>query len=141
METNQDHKFIKMAPVLMFVAGYFFFHLFDWIEATHIIWATWVSLATFMFLAVDLKMEHKGKASFKKLSFYSGLLTLISVIMFLQGFVHWYRWLPKMSRVMLLFSVLLIFFFVLFRAMRILLELKIKLESNEKTKNSKPERK
>ena len=141
MESNQDHKFIKMAPVLAFVAGYFFFHIFDWIEATHIIWATWVSLVTFLFLAADLKMEHKGKASFKKLSFYSGLLTLISIIMFLQGFVHWYRWLPKMSRMILLFSILLVFFFVLFSAMRKLLELKLKLESNVKTKTSKPERK
>lgn len=141
MESNQEHKIMKMAPVMAFVAGYFFFHIFDWIEATQIIWATWVALATYMFLAADLKIEHKGKANFGKLNFYSGLLSLIAVILFLQGFVHWYRWLPKMSRMLLLFSVLLLFFFFLFRAMRALIELKIKLESNVKIKNSKTERK
>ena len=122
MENTQKNKLIEMAPTMAFVAGYFVFHLFDWMEVTQIIWAVWVSLAMFLFLAADLKMEHKGKTNFSKLNFYSGLLSLISVIILLQGFVHWNRLLPQVYRMSLLISLLLIFFFVVFRGMRVMKE-------------------
>ncbi len=121
-----------MIPALAFVAGYFIFHLFDWMEATQVIGAVWVSLAAFLFLATDLKMEHKGKANFKRVNFFSGLLTLMAVIILIQGIIHWNRLLPQMQRMLILVFLLMLFFVVLFRGIRVMLELKETLESENK---------
>jgi len=128
MEKTQANKLYEMTPALAFVAGYFIFHLFDWMEVTQAIGAVWVSLAAFLFLATDLKMEHKGKADFKKLNFYSGLLTLISIIILVQGIIHWNRLLPLLYRMGIFAVLLMLFFFSIFRGMRVLMELKAAVE-------------
>ena len=128
MDTTQKNKLIQMIPTLAFVGGYFFFHLFDWMEVSQVIAATWVSMFSFMFLAADLKMEHKGKANFGKLSFYSGFLTFISILIFAQGFLHWNRLLSRSYRMGILIILLLIFFFAIFRGMRYYREIKSKVE-------------
>jgi len=128
MDYAQKNKLIQMTPTLAFVIGYFFFHLFDWMEVSQVIAATWVSMFSFMFLAADLKMEHKGKANFGKLSFYSGLLTLISVLVFAQGLLHWNRLLTRNYRVGILVILLVIFFFAVFRGMRHYMEIKAEVE-------------
>lgn len=130
MDNSQKNKLIQMIPTLAFVIGYFFFHLFDWMEVSQVIAATWVSMFSFMFLATDLKMEHKGKANFAKLSFYSGLLTLFSVLIFAQGFLHWNRLLSRSSRMGILIILMLMFFFALFRGMRYYMELKSEVEKS-----------
>ena len=133
MDNSQTIKLYKMAPILAFIASYFLFPLFDWMEATQIILATWISLFTFMFLAADIKMEHKGKANFSKLSFYSGLLSLVTLIVSGQIFVHWYKYGTKGFRMVLLGLSLLVFFIILFKGMRVLLELKTKLENGKQS--------
>ena len=131
MEKTQANKLYQMTPPLAFVAGYFFFHLFDWMEATQAIGAVWVSLAAFLFLAIDLKMEYKGKADFKKLNFYSGLLTLLSIVILVQGIIHWNRLLPLFYRMAVFAALLILFFFSVFRGMHILTELKETLEKKK----------
>ncbi len=128
MDKTQSDKLYQMAPILAFVVGYFFFHLFDWMEASQVIGAVWISLAAFLFLATDLKMEHKGKANFKTLNFYSGLLTLISIVILAQGVIHWNRLLPLIYRMGIFALLLILFFFSLFRGMRIQMELKAMIE-------------
>ena len=131
MEESQTKKLYRMAPILAFVVSYFFFHVFDWMEVTQIIFATWISAFTFIFLAADLKMEHKGKANFSRLNFYSGLLTLFMIIIFVQGFLHWNKYGSLSFRMIFLVVLLLIFFFVIFKGMRVLLELKDKAEARK----------
>lgn len=131
MDKTQSNKLYQMTPMLAFVVGYFFFHLFDWMEVTQAIGAVWVSLAAFLFLAADLKMEHKGKANFKTLNFYSGLLTLISLIILAQGIIHWNRLLPFSYRMGIFAFLLLLFFFSEFRGMAVLMKLKTVVEKKE----------
>lgn len=128
MDTHQKEKLFQMIPILAFVGGYFFFHLFDWMEVSQVIGATWVSTLSFLFLAADLKMEHKGKAQFGKLNFYSGLLTLIAILIFLHGFLHWNRLLSRGYRVGTLITLLVFFFFAIFRGMRYYKEIKSEVE-------------
>ncbi|GEM_PF-1831276 len=142
MYSDQKEKIMDSLPILAFVVSYFFFHVFHWMEATQVIWAALVGLLTYLALATDFKMDHKN-LNFKRLNFYSGLLTALFIIMFLQGFVHWKRMLPLGWRMGILFLLVLIYFIFLLRAMRVLSYFRLMAEKDEEEKHKKiqPEKK
>ncbi|HHJ52710.1 MAG TPA: hypothetical protein ENJ89_05905 [Caldithrix abyssi] len=124
MESLHNRKVLDVLPIFMFIGSYFIFHLFEWREVTCTIWATVVSLLTFLFLVADFKMEHKKEGNFSRLNFYGGLLSLLTLVIVAQGFLHWQRVLPIVWRMLIFFTLLVIYFVLLFRGMRTLTEFK-----------------
>lgn len=133
MDKKQENKLFQMLPVLVFIGSYFIFHLFDWSETTQTILAVFLCLLSFFFLAADLKIEHKDKGiNFQKLNFYSGVLTLIFLLIFLQGFLHWRGMISLTYRMLVQYGLLLVYFIFLFRAMNVLMQFKMMAESKKK---------
>jgi len=134
METTQQNKLFEMAPILVFIIAYFIFHLFSWSEATQTILAVFFSLLSFFVLASDFKSELKDKKiklDVNKLNYFSGLLTVIFLLLFAQGFLHWKSLLPLGYRMAIQYLLLLIYFIAAFRAMRVLISYKRMAETKK----------
>lgn len=127
IESEKPKSLLDMLPILTFVGSYFIFHYFDWMEATHFIFATIVSLLTYVFMVYDIKLEHK-KMNLSKLYFYTGILSALTIIIFLHGFLHWRRMVSMDVRMTTLFALVLVYVVALFRAIRVLAEVKAKVE-------------
>ncbi len=122
-------------PILTFVASYFFFHLFHWMEATNFLLSAIIATATYALLIYDLKTEHKGKRwNYKPLDFFIGLLSAYVVLLFAQSFIHWHRMIGAFARTALLYGLIVIYFAILFRALRVYSWHKMKLEQMKNKK-------
>ena len=75
-------------------------------------------------MAADFKEGLQEKKNLKDLNFYVGLLTGMFILFFLHAFLHWYRILSIFMRNGLMFLLLLIYFIIMFRAIRILSQYK-----------------
>ena len=137
MDSTQTKKLFEMLPLLAFVAAYFVFHLFEWQEVTCAIWAALVSLLTFLFLAADLRMEHKKALNWRQLEYYSAALSFLFLLIFAQGFIHWNRMLTFYWRAAIFVLLLLIYFIVLFRAIRIFLYMRDMIQTLEQSGKTK----
>lgn len=137
MRSEQTKKMFEMLPLLAFVAAYFVFHLFDWQEVTCAIWATLVSLLTFLFLVADLRMEHKKALNWRQLEYYGAVLTFLFLLIFAQGFIHWHRMLTFYWRSAIFLLLLLIYFIILFRGIRIFLYMRDMVQTLEQTGSKK----
>jgi Kef-type K+ transport system membrane component KefB len=124
MEPNQKKKLYDMLPVITFIVSYFIFQLFDWMDATQFLFAMLVSILTYAALVSDFKEEDKDKRKHKRLNFYIGILTLVFFVMIGIAIIHWNRWIPSTYRMVILFLDVLVFFIVMFRAIRVLSEFK-----------------
>ena len=122
MDKRQKEMLSQMAPVLGFIATMFISEAFSWMTATKIVWSTSVSLLIYFIMIADLKERSKGIVAIKKINFFTGILTLMFILIFAAGFLDWYRVLPQFQRLAIVFFILLIYFVILFRAMRIYLE-------------------
>lgn len=130
MEKEQKKKLMDNLPLLVFIIIYFLLHLLtDWMEVTQFIIATFLSVLTFGLMVHDYKDEHKDKKhTHNKLNFFVGLLSIIFVIIFLSGFLHWNRMVSLSYRMGSLFFLLLLYFVLLFRAMRTLSSIRMMVE-------------
>ena len=89
-EESNKATVAEYSPILTFVISFFIFHLFDWQDATHFTLAVFVSLATYMVELHFLKEDHKvSKKDIKTTSFHAGLLSLMALLVFTSGFLHW----------------------------------------------------
>ncbi len=122
MDKRQKEMLNQMAPVFGFIITMFLSEAFSWMPATKIVWSTFVSLVIYFIMVADLKERSKEILSIKNLNFFSGILTLIFILLFASGFLDWYRVLPQFQRLAIILFILLIYFVILFRAMRIYLE-------------------
>jgi len=120
MEQQQKQKLIEMAPVLAFIAVFFITNLFDWMEVTKFVWAMLAGTLTFFVMAADFKESLQEKKNLKDLNLYVAVLTGMSVLFFIHGFLHWHRLSSIFMRNGLMFVLLLVYFIVMFRAIRIL---------------------
>jgi len=72
-----------------------------------------------------LKEDHKvSKKDIKTTSFHAGLLSLMALLVFTTGFLHWYRLIPATGRWILLILAVVIYLAVLFYAIRTLNQIK-----------------
>ncbi|HGY54535.1 MAG TPA: hypothetical protein ENK44_02420 [Caldithrix abyssi] len=124
MEQQQKQKLIEMAPILVFIAVFFITNFFDWMDVSKFIWAMLAGTATFFVMAADFKEGLKEKKNLKDLDVYVAVLTGLFILFFLHGFLHWYRVLSIFLRNGLMFVLLLIYFIVMFRAIRVLAQYK-----------------
>jgi len=124
MEPNQRKKLYDMLPVITFIITYFFLHLFDWMEATQFLIAILVSNLTYFAMVSEYKEEVKDKTKHRKLNYYVGLLSLMFILILVNGIIHWNRLIHINYRMGLLFALVLVFFIILFRAIRVLADFK-----------------
>lgn len=130
---EEKKNILEYAPVLTFIASYFLFHLFDWMETTQFFWASIIGTLTYGLMVADLKMEYKEKKwDYKQLNFFIGLLTAFNVVLFFQSFLHWRRMISNVARMSILYVLLIIFIAVLFRAIRVYSYHKSMLENKKK---------
>ncbi len=130
---EEKKSLMEYSPVLAFIASYFLFHLFDWMETTQFFWASIVGTLTYGLLVADLKMEHKGKKwNYRPLNFFIGLLTAFNVVLFFQSFLHWRRMIGNIARMSIMYVLLIVFIAVLFRAIRVYSYHKSMLENKKK---------
>ncbi len=130
---EEKKSILEYAPILAFIASYFLFHLFDWMETTQFFWASIIGTITYGLMVADLKMEYKGKKwNYKQLNFFIGLLTVFNIVLFFQNFLHWRRMISSIARMSILYVLLIIFIAILFRAIRVYSYHKSMLENKKK---------
>ncbi|HHE54456.1 MAG TPA: hypothetical protein ENL21_01650 [Caldithrix abyssi] len=130
---EEKKSILEYAPILAFIASYFLFHLFDWMETTQFFWASIIGTITYGLMVADLKMEYKGKKwNYKQLNFFIGLLTVFNIVLFFQSFLHWRRMISSIARMSILYVLLIIFIAILFRAIRVYSYHKSMLENKKK---------
>lgn len=130
---EEKKNILEYAPVLTFIASYFLFHLFNWMETTQFFWASIIGTLTYGLMVADLKMEYKEKKwDYKQLNFFIGLLTAFNIVLFFQSFLHWRRMISNVARMSILYVLLIIFIAVLFRAIRVYSYHKSMLENKKK---------
>ena len=133
MDKKQKKKFFELMPVLVFIGSYFLLHLLDWSEATITILAVFCSLISLLFLVTDFKVENKEKKiDFQKLNFLIALLSLVFVLIFLQGFLHWRALISFGWRMTIMYGLLLVYFIITFRIMNVLSHLKAIIDGGKK---------
>ena len=125
MDKKQKKKLFEMMPVLVFIGSYFILHLFDWSEATITILAVFCSMVSILFIVTDFKVENKEKKiDFRNLNFLVAALSLIFILIFLQGFLHWRSVISCGYRMTIMYGLLLVYFITIFRIMSVLSHLK-----------------
>ncbi len=127
MEAEQKDKLYHMLPVITFIVSYFILHLFDWMEATQILVAAIVGGLTMFAMIGEWKEENKDKirkTDLKNINFYVGLLSIIILLLLINGIIHWNRMIDYIYRMGVLFLLVLIYVVILFRMIRILSDLK-----------------
>ena len=125
MDKKQKKKLFEMMPVLVFIGSYFILHLFDWSEATITILAVFCSMISILFIVTDFKVENKEKKiDFRNLNFLVAALSLIFILIFLQGFLHWRSVISFGYRMTIMYGLLLVYFITIFRIMSVLSHLK-----------------
>ena len=129
-KNKNDEVFKTYTPVIIFIIVTFFLEQFGLEKSTNLIISVFLSMISFMVMTALLKEKYGEYPQRKKLSFQSGLLTTMFVIIFANGFLHWYKIGHINLRWMIFFVLLLIYFVLLSRAVHVLKHIRVQLESS-----------
>lgn len=133
INSDQRAEAVKTyAPVIIFISATFLLKLYEVADETNLIISVFLSMISFMVKSAMLKEKYGEYEDRKKIAYQSGLLTIIFFLIFLNGFLHWYKILHINLRTTIYFILLLLYFIILFRAVHLLKDIKIKLESGDK---------
>jgi uncharacterized membrane protein len=132
-QTNKNEEIFKTyTPVIIFIIATFFLEQFGLTKATNLIVSVFLSMISFMVMTALLKEKYGEYPQRKKLSLQSGLLSIMFLIIFGNGFLHWYKIGHTNIRWTMFFLLLLIYFVLLSRAVHLLKSIRINLESSDK---------
>ena len=131
-KSKNEEVFKTYTPVILFILATFFLELFGLTKATNLIVSVFLSMISFMVMTALLKEEHGNYPQRKKLSLQSGLLTAMFILIFANGFLHWYKIGHINLRWAIFFVLLLIYFILLSRAVHVLKAIRVQLESADK---------
>jgi quinol-cytochrome oxidoreductase complex cytochrome b subunit len=132
-EMSNKKSAADYSPVITFVISYFFLQLFDNQEATNFVLASLFALIAFMVDIYYLKEDkYLSKENIRITNFYAGLLTIIFLIIFTAGILSWYRMVSISLRMGILIFSVVIYMAVIFRAIRIVIEINSKSEKKNK---------
>lgn len=132
INSDQRAEAIKTyIPVIVFISATFLLKLYEVADETNLIISVFLSMISFMVKSAMLKEKYGEYEDRKKIAYQSGLLTIIFFLIFLNGFLHWYKILHINLRTTIYFILLLLYFIILFRAVHLLKDIKIKLESGD----------
>ena len=120
-------------PVTLFIVLTFLLEAFGLNKATNLVISVLVSLFTFGILSAMLREKHGDLPQFKPLQKKIGLLSAVFVLIVGVAILHWYQILHVNIRWLLFFAFMIIYFVILFRAVKTLNEIKSKLPSGTKS--------
>ena len=90
-----------------------------------------LALITFFVEVTILQNDHKpSKAQKKRLGFFSGLNSLLFILIFISVLIDWNRILPDVVRIILVVLCVFVYLVVLFRSMRVFNQIKESLTTN-----------
>ncbi len=119
-------------PVIIFIIATFFLEQFGLTKATNLIISVLLSLISFMVKSAMLKEKYGDYPERKRLTLQTGFLSAMFILIFTNGFLHWYKIGHINLRWTIFFISLLIYFILLSRAVHVLKAIKINLDSKEK---------
>jgi len=132
-QKNKNEEILKTyTPVTIFIIATFFLRLYEVSEGTNLIISVFLSMISFMVKSAMLKEKFGKYEGRKKIAFQSGLLTIVFVVIFLNGFLHWYKIWHIDVRITIYFILMLIYLILLFRAVHILKATRVELENKKK---------
>jgi len=132
-QKNKNEEILKTyTPVIIFIIATFFLEQFGLEKSTNLIISVFLSMISFMVMTALLKEKYGDYPQRKKLSLQSGLLTTMFVLIFANGFLHWYKIGHINLRWVIFFALLLVYFILLSRAVHVLKDIRIHLESTNK---------
>jgi len=132
-QKNKNEEIFKTyTPVIIFIIATFFLEQFGFEKSTNLIISVFLSMISFMVMTALLKEKYGEYPQRKKLSLQSGMLTTMFVLIFANGFLHWYKIGHINLRWTIFFVLLLIYFILLSRAVHILKDIRVQLESTNK---------
>ena len=132
MSQKNEEIFKTYTPVIIFIIATFFLEQFGLAKATNLIVSVFLSMISFMVMIALLKEKFGDYPQRQKLSLQSGLLTTMLILIFANGFLHWYKIGHINLRWTIFFVLLLIYFILLSRAVHLLKDIRIHLESMDK---------
>ena len=129
-QKNKNEEILKTyTPVTIFIIATFILRLYEVSEGTNLIISVFLSMISFMVKSAMLKEKFGKYEGRKKIAFQSGLLTIIFIVIFLNGFLHWYKIWHIDVRITIYFILMLIYLVLLFRAVHILKATRVELEN------------
>ena len=132
-KTKKNEEIFKTyTPVIIFILATFFLEQFGLAKSTNLIISVFLSMISFMVMTALLREKYGEYPQRKKLSFQSGLLTVMFVLIFANGFLHWNKIGHINLRWTIFFVLLLIYFVLLSRAVHFLKSIRLQLESMDK---------
>jgi hypothetical protein len=131
---KQNNKLYEFLPIISFLVIYFFMQIFEVMEATKISLSVSVSFITFLVMVNIIKDEKEFSAvQIRQLNFYTGILSVMLILVIGSGFLSWYRLVSNLLRSAIPLFLLLVYFILLFRSMRILAAYRIILAPKKQT--------
>jgi len=130
--TEKSEKVKAYLPVTVFIVLIFLLEAFGLRKATGLVLAVFVSLFILGVMAAGLREKMGDLPELKSVQFYMGLLSFLFLIIIGVAFLHWYQIWHINLRWVLFFSILLIYFVVLFRAVHIIFDLRMKAFGQKK---------
>ena len=121
----------EFSPFILFIASFFVVELlFEWLVSTRFFAASLMALITFLIEVSILQKDFKpSKSQKKRLGFFSGLNTLMFIIIFITVLIDWNRIFPDVVRITLVIFSVFIFLVIMFRAMRVFNNIKESLSA------------
>ena len=129
---NNSQKVKDFLPVTMFIVLTFLLQAFGLSKATNLVISVFVSLTIFGVSSAMLREKYGDLPDLKILQKKVGLLSFIYLLIFGVAFLHWYQILHVNIRWMLFFALLLLYFFMLFRAVNLLHAIQISFTKGKK---------
>jgi hypothetical protein len=133
--TEKSEKVKAYLPVTVFIVLILLFEAFGLKKATGLVLAVFVSLFILGVMAAGLREKVGDLPELKSVQFYIGLLSFLFLIIIGVAFLHWYQIWHVNVRWILFFSILLIYFVVLFRVVHIIFDLRMSAFGEKKKKN------
>jgi hypothetical protein len=124
--TEKSEKVKAYLPVSVFIVLIFLFEAVGLKKATGLVLAVFISLFILGVMAAGLREKMGELPELKSLQFYFGLLSFLFLIIIGIAILHWYQIWHINLRWILFFSILLIYFIILFRAVHIIFELRMR---------------
>jgi hypothetical protein len=132
-QKNKNAEILQTyTPIIIFIIATFFLEQFGLEKSTNLIVSVFLSMISFMVMTALLKEKYGEYPQRKKLSLQSGLLTTMFILIFANGFLHWYKIVHGDLRWTIFFVLLLVYFILLSRAVHVLKDIRIQLESKNK---------
>jgi hypothetical protein len=128
---EKGEKLKDFLPITLFIVLTFLLEAFQLDKATNLVISVFVSLFSFGVLSAMLREKYGDLLQLKPLQKKIGFLSVAFIFIIGVAILHWYQILHVNLRWLLFFVFLILYFFLLFRAVNMLHEIKIYLKGGK----------